>query len=58
MGWAARDKGSALAPYSFDRRPVGPTDVRIQITHAGICHSDVHQVKDEWGNSLYPMVPG
>jgi len=58
IGWAAQDKSSELAPYRFDRRPVGETDVRIQITHASICHSDIHQVKDEWKNAKYPMVPG
>ncbi|PNW85730.1 hypothetical protein CHLRE_03g207800v5 [Chlamydomonas reinhardtii] len=58
VGYAALDKSGVLAPYSFDRRPVGPGDVRIQITHAGICHSDLHQVKDEWGGSVFPMVPG
>ncbi|GIL48079.1 hypothetical protein Vafri_4780 [Volvox africanus] len=58
VGYAARDKSGVLSPFIFNRRPVGPTDVRIQITHAGICHSDLHQVKNEWGGSLYPMVPG
>ncbi|KAG2425878.1 hypothetical protein HYH02_014941 [Chlamydomonas schloesseri] len=58
IGYAAQDKSGVLAPYSFDRRAVGPGDVRIQITHAGICHSDLHQVKDEWGGSVFPMVPG
>ncbi|GIL74895.1 hypothetical protein Vretimale_2519 [Volvox reticuliferus] len=58
IGYAARDKSGVLSPFTFDRRPVGPTDVRIQITHAGICHSDLHQVKNEWGGSIYPMVPG
>ena len=37
---------------------VGPDDVRVQITHSGICHSDLHQIKGEWGNSTFPMVPG
>ncbi len=58
LGWASRDKSGVLAPYAFDRRPVGASDVRIQITHAGICHSDIHQAKDEWGGSIFPMVPG
>ncbi len=58
IGYAAQDKSGVLAPFSFDRRLVGPGDVRIQITHAGICHSDLHQVKDEWGGSVFPMVPG
>ncbi|EFJ41249.1 hypothetical protein VOLCADRAFT_107767 [Volvox carteri f. nagariensis] len=58
IGYAAHDKSGILSPFPFDRRTVGPTDVRIQITHAGICHSDLHQVKNEWGGSIYPMVPG
>ncbi len=56
--YAAQTKTSPLAPYSFDRRDPGPTDVAIDIKFCGICHSDVHQVRDEWGGSLYPMVPG
>ena len=42
--WAARDKSGELAPFSFDRRPVGGEDIRIQTTYAGICHTDLHQV--------------
>ncbi len=56
--YAAQSKTSPLAPYSFERRDPGPTDVAIDIKFCGICHSDVHQVRDEWGGSLYPMVPG
>ncbi|KAL4428796.1 hypothetical protein ABPG77_005234 [Micractinium sp. CCAP 211/92] len=58
LGFAARDASGVLAPFRFDRRPVGPDDIRIQITHGGICHSDLHQIKNEWGNSKFPMVPG
>jgi cinnamyl-alcohol dehydrogenase len=57
-GWAARDKSGKLSPYSFDRRPVGADDIRIQTTYAGICHTDLHQVKSEWADGIYPMVPG
>ena len=57
-GYAARDAHSPLEPFSFSRRPVGPRDVHIQIAYCGICHSDIHQARDEWGGSLYPMVPG
>jgi alcohol dehydrogenase (NADP+) len=56
--YAALTKTSPLAPYSFDRRDPLPDDVAIDIQFCGICHSDVHQVRDEWGGSLYPMVPG
>ncbi|KAI7835473.1 hypothetical protein COHA_010630 [Chlorella ohadii] len=58
LGFAARDASGVLTPYRFERRPVGPDDIRIQITHSGICHSDLHQIKNEWGNSTFPMVPG
>ncbi|EFN56047.1 hypothetical protein CHLNCDRAFT_145496 [Chlorella variabilis] len=58
LAFAARDKSGHLEPYRFDRRPVGPDDIRIQITHCGICHSDLHQIRGEWGNSKWPMVPG
>lgn len=57
-GYAAKDKSSTLAPWSFERREAGPNDVVVQILYSGICHSDIHQVRDEWGGSIYPMVPG
>jgi alcohol dehydrogenase (NADP+) len=57
-GYAAKDKTSALVPFSFERREPGPNDVVVEITYCGICHSDIHQVRDEWGGSIYPMVPG
>lgn len=56
--YAAQTKTSPLAPFTIDRREPGPKDVAIDIKFCGICHSDVHQVRDEWGGSLYPMVPG
>ena len=45
-------------PFSFDRRDPGPNDVVVDIAYCGICHSDIHQARDEWGNAIYPMVPG
>ncbi len=57
-GYAAMTANALLQPFSFERRDVGPHDVLINITHCGICHSDIHQVRDEWGGSLFPMVPG
>src|ERR1700729_3166846 len=57
-GYAAHDKKSALVPFRFERRDPGPSDVVIEIAFSGICHSDIHQVRDEWGNAIYPMVPG
>ena len=56
--YAAQDKTSALAPWQFERRSPGPHDVEIDIHFCGVCHSDLHQVRDEWGGSIYPMVPG
>ena len=57
-GYAALDAKSPLAPFSFGRRDPGPHDLQIEILYAGICHSDVHQARNDWSNSLYPMVPG
>ena len=57
-GYAARDAQSGLAPFNFERRDPGDHDVVIQILYCGICHSDIHQARGEWGNSTYPMVPG
>jgi len=57
-GYAAMTAKAPLQPYSFERRAVGPHDLLITITHCGICHSDIHQARDEWGGSLFPMVPG
>jgi len=56
--YAAQTKDSPIAPFSIERRAVGPNDVQIEILYSGICHSDIHQVRDEWGGSIYPMVPG
>jgi uncharacterized zinc-type alcohol dehydrogenase-like protein len=57
-GYAAHDAKSPLVPYSFERRDPGPNDVVVEIAYCGICHSDIHQVRDEWKNAIYPMVPG
>jgi alcohol dehydrogenase (NADP+) len=58
FGYAAQSKTSPLGPFHFDRREPGPKDVVVAIDFCGICHSDIHQVRDEWGGSIYPMVPG
>ena len=57
-GYAALNAKSQLTPFTFSRREVGRQDVLIKIRYCGICHSDVHQARDEWGGSLFPMVPG
>jgi uncharacterized zinc-type alcohol dehydrogenase-like protein len=56
--YAAKDSKTPLAPWSFERRDVGDNDVLIDIKFCGVCHSDIHQVRDEWGGSVFPMVPG
>ncbi len=58
FGYAAQGPNSPLAPFKFERREPGPHDVQIEILYCGVCHSDIHQVRDEWGGSIYPMVPG
>jgi len=57
-GYAAQDPQSALAPFQFQRREVGPHDVQFDVLFCGVCHSDLHQIRDEWGGSIFPMVPG
>ncbi len=57
-GYAAHDSKSDLAPWDFERREVGPKDVQYEILFCGVCHSDLHQVRNDWGNAKYPMVPG
>jgi uncharacterized zinc-type alcohol dehydrogenase-like protein len=56
--FAAQSAASPLAPYSFERRDPGPLDVQIEILFCGVCHSDLHTVRDEWGGANYPVVPG
>jgi uncharacterized zinc-type alcohol dehydrogenase-like protein len=57
-GYAAQNAKSPLAPFQFERREVGPDDILIEISYCGICHSDIHQARNEWGGSQFPMVPG
>ncbi len=57
-GYAAHNKTDALGPFDFERREVGPHDVQLEILYCGVCHSDLHQVRNEWGGSTYPLVPG
>jgi uncharacterized zinc-type alcohol dehydrogenase-like protein len=57
-GYAAQNAQTPLAPFRFERRDVRPQDVSIQIQYCGVCHSDLHQIRDEWGGSIFPMVPG
>ncbi len=57
-GYAVHSSTSKFEPFAFERREPGPHDVQIDILYCGICHSDIHQARGEWGNSTYPMVPG
>lgn len=57
-GYAARDTGGHLSPFSFERRDLREDDVQIDILYCGVCHSDLHQARNDWGWSNYPLVPG
>ena len=56
--YAAYSAKTELKPFEFNRRAIGPKDVGLSVLFAGICHSDIHTVRDEWGAALYPCVPG
>lgn len=56
--YAAQNATSPLAPFAIERRTPEPQDVGIEILYCGVCHSDLHQARNDWKNSLYPMVPG
>jgi uncharacterized zinc-type alcohol dehydrogenase-like protein len=57
-GYAALEAKANLTSYEFNRRDLGEHDVALDISYAGICHSDIHQVAEEWGPAIFPMVPG
>src|SRR5579871_3845223 len=56
--YATHSPTDQLQPFTFERREVGPRDVKIEILYCGVCHSDLHQAHNDWKNSIYPMVPG
>jgi len=56
--YAAHAPKAPLSPFSLERREPGPNDVVIDIKFSGICHSDIHQAREEWGAAKFPMVPG
>jgi len=58
QGYAANSADTPLEPFSFERREPGPTDVSIEILFCGVCHSDLHVARNEWGKTTYPCVPG
>src|SRR5215469_16893506 len=57
-GYAAHDAATPLVPFEFKRRDLRELDVRIDVQFCGVCHSDLHQARNEWRNTLYPVVPG
>lgn len=58
IGYAAHSPTRPLGPFHFERREPGPHDVQIEILYCGVCHSDLHTVRSEWENTVYPVVPG
>lgn len=58
ISYAAHSAKDPLVPYTFERREVGSKDVQIEILFCGVCHSDLHTARNEWQNSVYPVVPG
>ncbi|CAL9043331.1 8-hydroxygeraniol dehydrogenase-like [Musa acuminata AAA Group] len=58
FGWAARDASGLFSPFAFSRRNNGDEDVTIKILYCGMCHSDLHVARNEWGRTAYPVVPG
>jgi alcohol dehydrogenase (NADP+)/uncharacterized zinc-type alcohol dehydrogenase-like protein len=57
-GYAAKDSTGKLSLWEFERRPLGDNDVLIEIKYSGVCHSDIHTVRGDWGSQKYPQVPG
>lgn len=57
-GFAAHSPDTELVPFTFERRALNPDDVEIDILFCGVCHSDVHHVRNDWGGEEYPVVPG
>lgn len=58
VGYAAENPSAPLVPYTFERRALRDNDVAMEILYCGVCHSDLHQARNDWGNSIYPVVPG
>ncbi|RYD28425.1 MAG: NAD(P)-dependent alcohol dehydrogenase, partial [Lysobacteraceae bacterium] len=58
LGYAAKHSFSRLKPLEFERAEAGPNEVQIDVLYSGVCHSDIHQVENDWGNTVYPCMPG
>src|ERR1051325_1814054 len=57
-GYGTPSSTTPLAPFSFNRRDLLPNDIQIDILYCGVCHSDLHTVRNEWANTVYPALPG
>jgi alcohol dehydrogenase (NADP+) len=57
-GYGTPNAQSPLAPFNFTRREPGPTEIVVDILYCGVCHSDLHMARNEWGNAIYPLIPG
>ena len=58
IGYAAQNAKAPLAPMQFNRRAPRPDDVAIEVLYCGVCHSDIHQARNDWGFATYPLMPG
>lgn len=58
LGYAAKHSFSSLKPMAFERDEAGPDEVQIDVLYCGVCHSDIHQCENDWGNTVYPCMPG
>ena len=58
IGYAALDPATPLQPFPFERRALRDNDVSLRIRYCGVCHSDLHSCRNDWGNARYPLVPG
>src|SRR5207245_10637732 len=56
--YAAQAPDARLAPFQIERRALRPRDVQLEILYCGVCHSDIHMARNEWGQTIYPVVPG
>jgi len=58
IGYATQTPTAPLTPMKFTRRDPRPDDVAIEILYCGVCHSDIHQARNDWGFAVYPVMPG
>jgi uncharacterized zinc-type alcohol dehydrogenase-like protein len=58
LGYAAQSPGSPLAPFSFERRALRANDVAMEVLYCGVCHTDLHFTRNDWGRTMYPVIPG